>query len=130
VAAPATWRAGSSDKKGKTERRPRGTRGAAHLGRRRTKRGPTADSHGGRLGQPWMAVLRCFPGDGERRKMRSLSLRCSWRSRHRPLVLPCADSRRAGGGAWLLWRRWSSAEGRRKAGRRQRLGLRGEARGG
>jgi hypothetical protein len=63
-------------------------------------------------GQPWrsaraamVAALRFFPDDGERQKMRSLSLRCSWRSRHRPLVLPCAESRRAGGGAWLLWRR-------------------------
>jgi hypothetical protein len=66
VAAPATWRAGRLDKKGKTERRLWGTRGDAHLGRRRTKRGPTVDSHGGQLGQPWMAVLRCFPDDGER----------------------------------------------------------------
>jgi hypothetical protein len=77
VVAPATWRAGSSGKKGKTERRPRGTRGAAHLGRRRMERGPVADNHGGRLGQPWTATLQCFLGDGKRRRMRNSTLRCS-----------------------------------------------------
>jgi hypothetical protein len=109
---PETY--GSGGRRG-MQRRGREARGTAHLGRRRTKRGSSVDSHGSQLGQPWMAALRFFPDDGERQKMHSLSLRCSWRSRHRPLVLPCAESRRAGGGAWLLWRRQSSAEGRRKA---------------
>jgi hypothetical protein len=67
----------SSGKKGKTEKRPMETRGAAHLGRRRTERGPAADSHGGRLGQPWTAALRCLAGDGDCRRRCGSASRCS-----------------------------------------------------
>jgi hypothetical protein len=48
MALPATWRARSSGKEGKTERRLRGTQGRAHLGGGKAASGPAADSQGGR----------------------------------------------------------------------------------
>jgi hypothetical protein len=61
MAAPATWTARSSGKKGKTERRPSGTQGRAHLGGEKTASGPAADNHGGRPDPQGVAGLRWTP---------------------------------------------------------------------
>jgi hypothetical protein len=50
MVAPATWRARSSGERGKTERRPRGSLGHAHLGR---------DTSGG-----WPVAARMATGGG------------------------------------------------------------------
>jgi hypothetical protein len=92
VAAPATWRAGSSGKKGEMGRRQRGTCGAAHLGRRRAERWPAADMHGSWLGLPWAAALRRISGDGKRCSMFSSTRGNLWWHRFAPGGGGCDES--------------------------------------
>jgi hypothetical protein len=122
MVAPATWRARSSGKKGKTERRPRGTQGRAHLRGEKTASGPATDSQGGRPDPQGAAVLQRTPLQREVAEIVRLKI---------PELLvasPCSGNRRArligegdtGGGAWL-------GDGRRCKGgtARVRVGPRG-----